>query len=354
MTLHFRGQRVLRAVLQHLVKHHGLGSATHVLFGGGSAGGLATFLGADRVGKLLRGWGAPLKKFRALPVSGWFLDHPVDPQAPSGWRTWVKQPNGWAYHAGAVPAGSDVVPPNRTSYSDAIATCRALSKCLAITFKDPNTTKPASATKIYYKSTAQFSPDAGSSAGQLAFGESMQAMAKLHNTTGGVPAACVASLPPDQQWRCVLANYSYAFSKTPMFPLQSSVDLYQLFAIARLGGWDAGCLNRGIQFKNCSASQLANIKEYARSFMADLTRSAKYGKKGEGGFVTSCLEHVAAQSSAFFDNYTIGSLSEQAALTAWWLADGTEPAAKHWSLPCTLGDAAPHQCNPSCYPGHIK
>ena len=42
--------------------------------------------------------------------------------------------------------------------------------------------------------------------------------------------------------------------------------------------------------------------------------------------------------------------SEQAALTAWWLADGTEPAAKHWSLPCTLGDAAPHQCNPSCYP----
>ena len=74
------------------------------------------------------------------------------------------------------------------------------------------------------------------------------------------PAACVASLPPDEQWRCVLANYSYAFSATPMFPLQSSVDLYQLFAIARLGGWDAGCLNRGIQFKNCSASQLVNIK----------------------------------------------------------------------------------------------
>jgi hypothetical protein len=54
-----------------------------------------------------------------------------------------------------------------------------------------------------------------------------------------------------------------------MFPVQLSVDLYQLFAIARLFGWDAGCLNRGIQFQNCSKSQLVNIKEYQRSFMVE-------------------------------------------------------------------------------------
>ena len=266
-TLYFRGARVLKAVLQYLADKHGLGSATHVLFGGGSAGGLATYLGADRVGVLLKAMGLPLQKYRAVPVSGFFLNHKVD----------------------------DV-------------------------------------------------------AGELAFGQSMQAMSELHNCSGNVPPACVASLPPSEQWRCVLANYSYAHSTTPMFLLQSAVDLYQLFAIARLGGWDAGCLNRGIQFANCTEAQLVHIKEYSRSFMATLTASAKYSRQGEGGFVTSCLEHVAAQSSEFFDNYTIGGSSEQAALSRWWETDGTEPAAQHWSLPCALSESSPHQCNPSCFP----
>ena len=266
-TLYFRGARVLRAVLQYLADKHGLASATQVLFGGGSAGGLATYLGADRVGSLLRDMGAPLTKFRAVPVSGFFLDHRVD-----------------------------------------------------------------------------------SGTGDYAFGESMQAMSNLHNCSGNVPPACIASLPPSQQWRCVLANYSYTHSNTSMFPLNSAVDLYQLFAIARLGGWDAGCLNRGIQFKNCTNAQLENIKDYSKSFVETLTSSPKFNRPGEGGFITSCLEHVAAQTSTFFDNYTINALSEQEALGRWWESDGADPASKHWSMPCTLNDSPPHQCNPSCFP----
>ena len=50
-----------------------------VLFGGGSAGGLATYLGADRVGVWLRehcgvqALGKELVGFKALPVSGWVV-----------------------------------------------------------------------------------------------------------------------------------------------------------------------------------------------------------------------------------------------------------------------------------------
>ena len=32
----------------------------------------------------------------------------------------------------------------------------------------------------------------------------------LHNCTGGVPPSCIAALPPDEQWNCIFANYSYA------------------------------------------------------------------------------------------------------------------------------------------------
>jgi hypothetical protein len=48
-ALFFRGRRVLEFVLASLRQKHGLGAATHMLFGGGSAGGLATYLGADRL-----------------------------------------------------------------------------------------------------------------------------------------------------------------------------------------------------------------------------------------------------------------------------------------------------------------
>ena len=49
---------------------------------------------------------------------------------------------------------------------------------------------------------------------------------------------------------------------------------------------------------------------------------------GEGGFVESCIEHVAAQGSNF-DKYAINGVTEVDAFTAWWKSDG-EPASKHW------------------------
>lgn len=79
--------------------------------------------------------------------------------------------------------------------------------------------------------------------------------------------------------------------------------------------------------------------------MRDLTASPKYGRAGEGGFVESCLEHVAAQGSAF-NTYKINGVTVQEALGKWWNSDGTE--APMWHLPCKLSATEPHQCNPTC------
>mmetsp|Transcript_19393 Transcript_19393/g.39650 ORF Transcript_19393/g.39650 Transcript_19393/m.39650 type:complete len:146 (-) Transcript_19393:192-629(-) len=50
-----------------------------------------------------------------------------------------------------------------------------------------------------------------------------------------------------------------------------------------------------------------------------------------------------------FDGYMIGGVSMQHALSRWWNADGTEPAAWHTYKPCELSMTPPHQCNPSCF-----
>ncbi|CAI5973799.1 unnamed protein product [Closterium sp. NIES-64] len=43
----FRGKHIMPAIVSHLLQHHNLRAASHVLFGGGSAGALAAFLHCD-------------------------------------------------------------------------------------------------------------------------------------------------------------------------------------------------------------------------------------------------------------------------------------------------------------------
>lgn len=98
---------------------------------------------------------------------------------------------------------------------------------------------------------------------------------------------------------------------------------------------------------NCTSDEVADLNAYASSIVADYKRTEKWSRPGEGGFVESCIEHVAAQGPAF-DKYEINGVTEVDAFINWWKSDGTDPAAQHWSWPCTLNDNPPHQCNPSC------
>lgn len=186
-------------------------------------------------------------------------------------------------------------------------------------------------------------------AGEDSFVAAMRSTYALHNAS--VPAACTSRLAEGDAWRCFFANYSYETSGTPMFPIQSTVDLYQLFAILQAGGWDAGCLNRGLQFANCTTSQLESFNGYAAALLSDWGAGLAAGKAtrpGEGAFLESCLEHVAEQSHAMYDGYAIGGVSVQQALAGWWTSDA-EPAARHVYRPCALSLTSPHQCNPTCF-----
>ena len=54
------------------------------------------------------------------------------------------------------------------------------------------------------------------------------------------------------------------------------------------------------------------------------------------------------QGAAGFDGYVVRNTTMQQALSRWWHASPTAPAAAHWYLPCKLTATAPHQCNPTC------
>jgi len=256
-TLWFRGLSVLRTTLNQLCALHGLADATDVILSGGSAGGLAALLHADKVREWLKTAGAPLKRYRAVPNSGFFLMH----DTADGEPVWPEA----------------------------------------------------------YKATFE-----------------------LHQANNGVNGACVAALKGDH-WKCFLANYSYAYSSTPMFLLNSALDKWQM---GHIWAGDTACV--GSDFANCTAAEVADLNGYASDFLTDLRRPAKQQQPGEGGFITSCLEHVAAQGGGF-GQFSIDGVLERDALSKWWHAD--EQAEPMWWLPCSLSATAPHPCNPTCGDG---
>ena len=73
--LYFRGHRILKGILDTLVASYGLKDAKEVMLTGCSAGGLSTFLHADYVHDYVKGVAPALHKFKAAPISGFFLDH---------------------------------------------------------------------------------------------------------------------------------------------------------------------------------------------------------------------------------------------------------------------------------------
>ena len=72
--LFVRGRRILRAALRALLPL-GLAEAERVMLTGDSAGGLAVFHATDDVGAFLGEHAPRLKTYKAVSVSGFFLDH---------------------------------------------------------------------------------------------------------------------------------------------------------------------------------------------------------------------------------------------------------------------------------------
>jgi len=88
-TLYMRGIRNLDATLDLLFSKYNLGQAKEMVVTGGSAGGLSTFLHADRIANRLKKQSKDVK-VRAAPVVGYFLDHDNEVKGPQNYTAWMK------------------------------------------------------------------------------------------------------------------------------------------------------------------------------------------------------------------------------------------------------------------------
>eukprot|EP01064_Diplonema_japonicum_P019008 TRINITY_DN2770_c0_g2_i1.p1 TRINITY_DN2770_c0_g2~~TRINITY_DN2770_c0_g2_i1.p1 ORF type:complete len:435 (+),score=93.88 TRINITY_DN2770_c0_g2_i1:47-1306(+) len=74
--IYYRGQKLLDAVFETLQEQYNLTTAKRFLFMGSSAGGLGAFINTERVhAKLMTITSGKLLSFKAIYISGFFLDH---------------------------------------------------------------------------------------------------------------------------------------------------------------------------------------------------------------------------------------------------------------------------------------
>ena len=190
--------------------------------------------------------------------------------------------------------------------------------------------------------------------------EAQRNVFEMMNSSAGVNQRCLRALSPaGEQWQCIFANASYAHTTTPVFLLQSSLDKWQMEHVYQMPPACAGGdgTPASPQFGGCSFQQIVALQQWQADFLADIRRSPAFAQPRNGGFVESCLEHVAAQENKGIDGIRIAGVSMRQALSAWWNDEGIEArtavsdagqGGEHWHLPCTVTQAAPHQCNPTC------
>ena len=183
--------------------------------------------------------------------------------------------------------------------------------------------------------------------GAPAYIDEMRWVYDTMNSSGGVNAACVSNTPAELQWQCIFANASYAHTTTPIFPLNSAVDAWQMANVYDIDS-ELNTTCSADEFDNCTAAEIAALNSWEKDFLHDLQSNPTFQKPGNGGFIESCLEHCAAQTSSTANTYAIGGVTMMQGLTAWWADAAAAPAERHWHLPCSLNEAAPHQCNPTC------
>ena len=107
----------------------------------------------------------------------------------------------------------------------------------------------------------------------------------MQNASSGVNAKCLefydkkgAGLPSKNRHRCMFANESYAHSVSPIFPLQSALDKWQLRNIYR---YDSSCWSDPT-LSNCTSAQVDRLNAYAHDLVADFKRTEKFSSAGAG------------------------------------------------------------------------
>lgn len=172
-----------------------------------------------------------------------------------------------------------------------------------------------------------------------------QHVAKMQNVSGSVNAACVASLPAEDSWKCFMAQYTLPHITTPYFIVNSFYDAWQWSEIL---GMPCHCTPTSPKGCGCAAPALRAAEALRADMIGNVSRTLTPAGVKNSAFLYSCLTHCG--QFAHDDRWaalTVGGKSLRDAFGDW---------VKFAEAPPRV-DCDGLRCNPSCggtYPRYTR
>jgi len=299
ITLHFRGRRVLLAVVQRLIAEFGLGadSGAEVLLSGCSAGGLAVLLNADVVRAALP---HTVVRYKAVCGSGFFQARPsvdgVQVYQPQMKKVFLMQKL------------SHTLPSSCVSSQHSGHEWR----CVLAATVSP-----------FVKSPVFF----------------------LESIADTWQLGCIFNAQPIDDDRAEISYMEGCFRERENWGVCLGMD----FDSAEIS-------------ERCTPAQLGKVKAFGDDLLQDVLASGVEASAGNGAFITSCEGHCGITKQGWHEgqlaplNLTGATEAEfhmHEAVYRWWLNDASvneSNSHQHVYLPCALNSKPPFQCNPTCPP----
>lgn len=164
---------------------------------------------------------------------------------------------------------------------------------------------------------------------------------RLHGSAKNLPASCTSRMRPEL---CFFPQYVAQTMRTPLYIVNAAYDSWQIKNILApnkvdsKGAWKSCKLD----FKKCSASQLATVQDYKVQFHNAVTLGLG-NHPSSGYFIDSCYAHCQAGSAATWlgdKAPKLGNTKIGKAVGDWFWNRGT-----FRSFDC------PYPCNPTCVNG---
>lgn len=298
-TLHFRGRRILLAVVRRLISEFGLGSdsGAEVLLSGCSAGGLAVLFNADRVRAALPD---TVVRYKAVCGSGFFPARPsVD--GVQVYQSQMKEVFFMQHLSQTLP-----------------------SRCLSSQHAGQDWRCVIAANVSPFVESPVFFLDSIADRWQLGCIFNAQ---PIDDDTAEIPAVS-GCFRERQNWSACLGK-----------------DFQHVNISSR-----------------CTPSQVGQVKAFGDDQLQDILSFGVEASPGNGAFVTSCVGHCGFLQEDWHEVrlFPVGGTPAtktgvlmRDAVYRWWLSDASESGAnshRHVYLPCALNSEPPFQCNPTCPP----
>jgi len=184
----------------------------------------------------------------------------------------------------------------------------------------------------------------------------------IANSTNGMNERCIKALEEEDRWKCHFAEMAYAYTQSPIFPLNSALDSWQTVCIYTavlspdfpnetkglpgLCNAAPGWQNCALDPEMCNGHQITAMNQYIEDFKQDMQGKSTFMKNGNGAFIHSCHTHCEAQGDQW-NEFAIGGITMQQAFSKWWQSDN-DPATVHSYSSCLYKSTSPYMCNPTC------